>query len=215
MAYVSNQFISEAFTRPQVITLDKMTLPVNPLPSRTPLPRPSITLNPSPMKRPIARPPRSSPTTRPQKPVIKPSSNREFRIKNRETEMYLTLSDNFAGARVTLMSLSNGWRSQRWLRLGAGDFNFPMHDIIQSKWDNQLYLNTDDEGTGVLVDKLDKKLWSMRWNFERVSSKTFRIVNTWKSECLTAQEVSPIPKPSVMVRMEECYWTQQWILESF
>jgi hypothetical protein len=76
-----------------------------------------------------------------------------------------------------------------------------------------MYLDTDDIGVGIRVSKIDTKLWSMRWTFELVNGNIYRIVNMWRSECLTAQDVSP---KSTLVQIEGCkpnYWTQQWILE--
>jgi hypothetical protein len=206
----------------------------NPTPNPTPRPTPSPTLYPSyaPVDPPTDSPvmPLASPVMPPVEPPVEPTeapiaptppptlsppiNALEYLIKNQWNGEYLTLSNNTAGAPITLEPWNPEWWSQRWYRESANDPKFPNHRWLRCQWDDYYLDATGADNNAYVVGwNLEPEWWSLRWTLKKVQGNIYQIVNLWSGLCLSAIE-SNDEYVDVVVRDCRSYWTQQqWILQ--
>ena len=88
----------------------------------------------------------------------------EYQIKSRWAGEYLTLSENTAGAPVTLAPWNAQWWSQRWYRESSDDPDFPNHRWLRCKWDDYYLDATGADNNAYVVGwNREPEWWSLRW----------------------------------------------------
>jgi len=138
----------------------------------------------------------------------------EYQIKSQWSGEYLTLSNNTAGAPITLEPWNAEWWSQRWIRESADDPDFPNHRWLRCKWDDYYLDATGADNNAYVVGwNLEPEWWSLRWTLKKVQGNIFQIINLWSGLCLSAIQ-STDGYVDIVVRDCRSFWTQQqWVLQ--